>query len=61
MKLIQMDYHTENGTSSRNGRQKLMDDGQDSYMDEVESGNNSEDEAQSNKMGENQVPPGNTS
>ena len=45
MKLIQMDYHTGNGTSSRNGRQELMDHEQDSYMDEVESGKESEDKS----------------
>ena len=56
-----MDYHTGNGTCSRNGRQELMDHGQDSYMDEVESDKQSEDEAQSNKIGENQIPAGNTS
>ena len=43
-----MHYHTGNGTSSRNGSQELMDDGQDSYMDEVESGQDSEYEAQIN-------------
>ena len=46
-----MDYHTGNGTSSRHGRQELMDDGQGSYMDEVESGKESKHEAQSNKNG----------
>ena len=61
MKLIQMDYHIGNSTSSRNGRQEFMDDGQDSYMDEVETGKESKDETQSNKMGENQIPAGNTS
>ena len=55
-----MDYHTANGTTSRPGRQESTDDGQESYMDEVESGEESEHEAQGNEWGKKQIPADNT-